>query len=91
MGHCWLQTDLHEDTIQGIVAFLAGKTVFDADGSYIFPVSIDFCGLRRGEDFHIWQISGFLLQHLVGFQRIGKLEYGYFLADACQVDGSLDT
>ena len=33
------------------------------------------------------RLLGFLLQDTVGFQCVGKLKDGYFLADACQING----
>lgn len=50
-------------------------------------IAFHFRGLRIKNDVDILQAADFILQHLVGFHLWGKLQQGYVLYDARQVNG----
>ena len=84
------EADLHEDAVQRKLALLARVAMAGTQGGDFLAVAHHFGGLHGGQNVHVGQAADFLLQHLVGLERVEELEDGDARADAGQVDGCLD-
>ena len=81
------QSDLDEDASHRQVFDLTGGAIFVIHADHLAAVTDHFRGAGAHDDVDVAHGAGFLLQHFVGAQGIGKFHHCDVLDDAGEIDG----